>query len=427
MRLSSVYTGVDYSRYDAALVLSITALTAIITSYTLLTGFREVDVYVFQEYASSILHGYVPYRDFTVEFPPCALIFYVIPGLVSLGDPGYFYSYAIETSVFVVLTFVLSLKMLGKVADDRAKIVFSVFFGVFLCIYLTNLVWKFDIFPVFFTCLGVYLFLHGNCRIAYLAVVFASLIKFYPAIVLLFFLACDLCRRDREGNRSALEGVAVSAVALVAAMAPFLIAGVSAGDLASMFAFHSERGFQIESTVGVAVQFLSDLGIGDYEVVPNHGTFDVVSPVTDMLSPIWHYVTAAAVISILAYIFFLFRERGLPADRAERMWFMSAAVSLLLLTFMLTNKVFSTQYLAWIVPWVFFIGISRCHGRMAVIGPLFIVAEILSVFRFDEFPALFHAMFVIRALVLVAMVWMTASAMYGDGCRGNPCTASTGD
>src|SRR5439155_20105493 len=49
-----------------------------------------VDTPVYEKYGDAMLRGDVPYRDFTVEYPPGALPVFVAPALGNEGEPGAF-------------------------------------------------------------------------------------------------------------------------------------------------------------------------------------------------------------------------------------------------------------------------------------------------------------------------------------------------
>src|SRR5690242_10483528 len=84
---ASWFRQADWSPRAAALV-SAGALLALGASWTLLhTGFwgrgQIVDTPVYQAYGDAVEGGAVPYRDFSLEYPPGALPVFVVPSLLS--------------------------------------------------------------------------------------------------------------------------------------------------------------------------------------------------------------------------------------------------------------------------------------------------------------------------------------------------------
>ena len=65
------------------------------------TQYSSVGLYY--NYASAIMDGSFPYRDFTVEYPPFALFFFILPRLFSSSFMFYEIAFLVEISLFFLL------------------------------------------------------------------------------------------------------------------------------------------------------------------------------------------------------------------------------------------------------------------------------------------------------------------------------------
>ena len=53
------------------------------------------------DFASKVLEGSLPYRDFALEYPPFALLFFIIPRLITSNYWTYAVFYRVEVFIFV--------------------------------------------------------------------------------------------------------------------------------------------------------------------------------------------------------------------------------------------------------------------------------------------------------------------------------------
>src|SRR5262249_25657491 len=70
------------------IAIAIQVLLALATTLVKLnSGTDDTDIYY--RYASMTWYGKVPYRDFHVEYPPLALVLFLVPRLVAQGVTSY--------------------------------------------------------------------------------------------------------------------------------------------------------------------------------------------------------------------------------------------------------------------------------------------------------------------------------------------------
>lgn len=376
-------------------------------------SFREIDVYVFYQYAQNIDAGLVPYRDFSIEFPPVAVLFYYIPYLFSSVQDGYVLAFAALVTVFVFLTFLFGLLLMKRLSIGlEMQMVYVIAFLYFIHRYYLNLAGKFDIFVVFFALLAVLLFIEGRRTWAYAVVAFAALIKFYPGLIMLLFLVYDCTRIRADGREPVIRGIAAAVAVGVISILPFLAMGASFYDMFGWLAFHSDRGFQVESTVAVLVQFFGDHGIGSYTLVERYHTYDVSSPLTDALSLYWTPVVFVMLALFLLSIAMFIRRNGFGDGIYDKAYLAVLGTLGAILLFVYTNKVFSTQYLMWFLPWMLVLGAFRTIQEEVFLSVAFMASVYVA--RFTG-STLFSTYFFIRALILAMVIAYILKLVLRDG------------
>ncbi|MDR0523963.1 MAG: DUF2029 domain-containing protein [Candidatus Methanoplasma sp.] len=364
--------------------------------------------------------GMIPYRDFVFEFPPLAMLIFLAPALFASGLSSYSYLYGLEMIGFALLAMCFSMKMADRLGLDK-----SIAGALFLLFVLAGqmIIGKFDIVAAAAVTASLYFCSKKRYGVAAALMTAGALIKIYPgALIPLIFVAIwfdsDASRRWRA---TAVALASCAAVALLA-FVPLFLSSVSFGEATSFMGFHSDRGFQIESTVAVAIQALGQLGLTDFHLAYSHSTYDVVSPIADALLPYGMPACIALVAATLAFA--AFNERRLRRAGSEggihmRMVLYSAMV---MIAFMLSNKVFSTQYVVWLYPLLPIIVLAR-EGKMRIaLAAVSLSAVFLSIMIFwvGHLSAAFPAVNIVRDAMLVilfAQALLMARAGVGAGSR----------
>ena len=131
----------------------------------------------------------------------------------------------------------------------------------------------------------------------------------------------------------------------------------------------NSRGFHVESTIGVLIQFFGNLGAWEYTIVSAASTFDVRNFITEALAPAWTYFVIAVMALTVALVIrhaYSTHKEGLTLEN------LSLYMGVLVLTFILSNKVFSTQYMMWLLP-LFFYPLMKKGGRGPVLYGLLVL------------------------------------------------------
>jgi hypothetical protein len=155
-----------------------------------------------------------------------------------------------------------------------------------------------------------------------------------------------------------LAGRALLLAALIlGVLLPFYV--TSGNDCLSFLRYHRARGLEVESVWSCAPLLLHVLG-RPAEVAYSFGSVNVISPLTPLLTGLAPVATAALLLAATAGLLLRARRLAAAEDRpadgttlAQRYPAEFAAFALLfLMLFVATNKVFSPQYLLWLLPLV---------------------------------------------------------------------------
>jgi uncharacterized membrane protein len=311
-----------------------------------------IDTPVYQRYGDAMLGGEVPYRDFSLEYPPGALPAFILPSLA----PEEHYR-----SAFEALMVILGLAMVGLVAltltrlgASRGRVVLgSALTGIAPLVLGSVILTRYDLWPALLTVGALAALVSGRERLGLGILGLAVAAKLWPAAI--FPLALVYVSR-RGGGRAALGAAAVFVLVLAAAFVPF--AALSPEGLADSLSRQTERPLQVES-LGSSLLLAADQA-GDYEptVVSSFGSQNLTGELPDALATVLTILQALAVVGV--WILFATR-RGYPEE-------LTAASAAAVAAFIAFGKVLSPQFLIWLVPLV-----------PLVLGPLGLVAAGLFV------------------------------------------------
>jgi hypothetical protein len=348
--------------HDRRSVLALFALAWVISRCGILYSVDpdESDVELYFRYAvQGVDNHQVPYRDFTVEYPPVAYWFIALPRWIdaspvpagtfdhplkeSAAFHRYGYLYEGQAVICDLLAFVLLLAMARRRWPEHL-----IPLGVgYLAV--TTFLW-----PVMFTRLDIgltallmgwaWLWLKagdgsasaGRSRLASYAVLGLSIsFKLIPVLMTPFLLLAEL-RSPRPWRQTAQAVLVLATSALV----PFAIHLPSAGaDVGKLFSYHGQRGIQVESLYASVLALSTAMPL---ELELSFGSWNVV---TDWTPALKHCSTLLLLAFLAALgLWSLFEGRRFTRERAF------CAACLALGGAVILAKVLSPQYFVWALP-----------------------------------------------------------------------------
>ncbi|MEM3341313.1 MAG: hypothetical protein QW728_01335 [Thermoplasmata archaeon] len=304
---------------------------------------------LYHHYADLVFEGKIPYRDFTVEYPQLAILIFLIPKIVCVVSGNE----ALYRPVYVTMTFAADMvnvflvyrltemyltyygprqRVLSRKTgnhndfgeenlepDQRRVFELSLIYaGSPIAAYLS--LYRYDVFVILLVLIALNIFMkrifflqcgivtaHCSTAPAWILLGFAACLKWYPALLAIPFFSAEFIDK-KKAFRMATLFVAV----VIAVMLPFIL--LSPEGFLNSYTFHFSR-------------------------YPNRGS--ILVPITTFLGldrNALNKVSLVIMLSLLAIIsFYSFKH---PQKILQ-------SSSMLVITFVLFNKVFSTQFVLW--------------------------------------------------------------------------------
>lgn len=290
-----------------------------------------------------------PFHALPYEYPMLTLI----PFTLSLLVPMHFFQIAFAFWMLVVAALVYL--VLLKWRSRRAALVYA-----FLLVVggWGTMAGRFDIIPSALTLFAVICAMKKHWNWAFVLLALAVLYKFYPVVLLVPFLIAqqkDSTLPWKSWRRLIPLGVFV--VACVVVMGISLMLSVE-GTL-SPFSYFSTRPIQVESLPASLLWIISLIFAKPAQYVYTFGSLNMLASGARVMSLL---ATLAELVGIL-YVFWLQWRSKID---------LATASLLTLLVVMVTSKVFSPQYLIWVIPLVAYVGEDRrwwviCWGLIGLL------------------------------------------------------------
>jgi hypothetical protein len=396
----------------------------------------EADERLYLEYSDLLLHGHAdmayvaerqndaamndpsraplrpfPYRDVRVEYPPLAFLTMLPPALISSTYPAYRRGFIAYMLLLHFLNLWLAWKLLrpqlaaAQDVEERARTVGRTLYWslAFFAALGTVVVTRMDHGAVTWTLLGLIAFQHAQSSVGRKRLQWAAACGLLAALGVMTKIVPGLCAVAaaalwlRSGAPDRLRCVlacagtgALTLLALNAAMFAW------AGDrYLDTYRYHALRGVQLESLYAGLLLLLHPFGLAMH-IDESFGSTNLASAATGVIKPL------SLALFVLGSAWLLARRRFTPDALSA-----TVLTIALLLLFMLTNRVFSPQYVIWIAAPVVVLAAHQPEQRR--LFGLFIFAVLLSQLLYPRgYPVLkaFHpvAVFVlnVRNLTLVA-------------------------
>jgi uncharacterized membrane protein len=347
-----------------------------------------VDWPTYRNYGDAIWnHGFVPYRDFAVEYPPGAIAMFILPSA--------FHNYA---AAFAWEMAGCGLVLIAVVTAIRPAAAFYVALAPVLAGSL--ILSRFDLWPALLTVAALAALLRERHRLGWGLLGAAVAAKLWPLVLVPLVLAWSY----RAGRiRAALVGLAVVAAAFV----PFAI--VAPHGVWDSLRGQASRPLQIES-LGASLF----TAFGHPTVISSHGSQNVAG----------HGGVAAFFallqIAVLIALWVAFARGPATGDRLLR--YSAASVC----AFIAFGKVLSPQFLLWLIPLVPLVRGRRGLAATGLLTMALVLTQVWFPRHYWDYVYVFHnaGAVVARNLTLVALlvvlVWPVRFAERGAMPHSQP-------
>jgi hypothetical protein len=301
-------------------------------------NFEIIDTAIYQRYGDHIVGGRVPYRDFALEYPPGSIPAFVAPELTAQrGDFGtYGHSFEKWAAAWglatVVLVGVALLALRLPFVDAAGGLALAAVSPLLLGNVMLS---RFDLLPAALATGAVAALLHRRDRLAAVVLAAAICVKLYPAVLVPLGVAWVWRRRSRD---AAVRWLGIVVAVCAAVFIPFAV--LSPGGLVHSFGTQLGRPLQLESLGSAILIAMHHVAHVHLVVVSDHGSQNLENRTADAIGIV------SSVVQVLAIIGICFAFARGPATRDRLVVACAGAVA----AFIAFGKVFSPQYMIWLVP-----------------------------------------------------------------------------
>ena len=281
------------------------------------------------------------------EYPPLTLLLFSLPLLAPVAF--YQVAFALLMSLLVILVYALLLRY----GVPGAAIAFLFFLIIGACALVPM---RYDLLPAALTLMSLIAARRGRWMLAYIALALGVLLKIYPILLLpalfiaeqqskerfyrpadssLAHMPRDLYRTLRGGTRWQWRNCLLFFVMIIGITGIFALLDFNNAVL-SQLDYFLKRPIQIESSAA-SLLWLAHLGGVNWRIVYDFGSINIYTILNDLLSPSF---TLLFLLGVL-YVYWMQWQQRLTVTRT---------MIALTLVFISTGKVFSPQYLIWLIP-----------------------------------------------------------------------------
>jgi Glycosyltransferase family 87 len=345
----------------------------------------------FDRYGEAVKAGEIPYRDFSLEYPPGAIAAIVPPAFVP--DVSYTRAFrTLEASFGALLVLVVALLRTSASAGGDVARLGSV---ALLPLFLGPIVsYRFDLWPSLLVVVAIACVGSGRFRSGGFALGVAVAAKLYPALLV---VPLGVVAHRRGGLRRA---AAWAVAGFLLFMLPFSL--IAPGGVRFSLTQQLGRKLQIESIGGSIVAAIGAIRGRGVSTRFEDGAWNVHAAGAHWIQSALALVGIALAIGVC---WFVFRSR----QRIDPL----PAYALLVAVVLVFSNVLSPQYLVWLVPLV---ALMRGVIAYAVAG-LLVLAEVISRVLYPSHyealvalhPAEVSLLVTRNALVLIAAVLLAYS------------------
>ncbi|TMC06746.1 MAG: DUF2029 domain-containing protein [Chloroflexi bacterium] len=296
------------------------------------SAFGHGDITEYHRYAQAFWLGSPPLRALPAEYPLLSLVPFTLTLLPPLHD------YVSVFALWMLGLFVAGYFAIRRHDSARAAEVC----GVYLALgCFATVLGRFDLVPAAATVVAYWAARERRFTLAYAMLALGAALKLYPVllvpiVVLEQYRALDLHPLRVAPPRPVVRGVALVGGVIVAAFG--IAAVLEPGGWLGPFVYNASRPLQVES-VSASLLWLS--GAFGLHVAPDHSfhSYNLVG-------------SAARELSLLADVGLVGGCLWVYWQQLNRRMAFGRALTVCLLVIVCTDRVFSPQYLMWVVPMV---------------------------------------------------------------------------
>ena len=320
-----------HARERAALAALVAVLLGSLVLY-MHSAYGHGDITLYHRYAQAFWLGWPPFRSLPAEYPLLSLIPFTLTLVPPLPD------YVSVFAIWMLALFAAGFAVLRRREGGRVAEVC----GVYLALgCFATVLGRFDLVPAAATVLAYWAARERRFTLAYGLLAVGTLLKLYPLFLVPVLVLEQYRTLGLHPLRVTPPGPVVRNVALFAgavAGAFAISALLNPGGWLGPFTYNAGRPLQVES-VPASLLWLS--GLLGLHVAPDHSFHSY-----NMVGAIAHELSVLAELGLVAgclWVYWLQLNGRIGFGRA---------LTLCLLIVVCSNRVFSPQYLMWVIPMI---------------------------------------------------------------------------
>lgn len=320
------------------------------------------DLKLYFEYSQKLFEGRVPFKDYLIEYPPAAFYLMAVPYFFAKTFPLYKFLFSVFVAINIItvcIHFFYKKQWLNN----------AIVFASLLCLPSEIIYQRIDSFLGVLVFWNIIMLLNKKYIAMGIFLGIAISIKFIPIILIPLLI---IALRKKKIIYQTLLSWSMTIIIL---LIPFFLSDAPTQNLLNFWTYNQTRGIQLESSWSSLTMVLEN---SKYPVSlhDSHNSLDIQSPYKNMLTKI-------AMLSIICYLLFIYYFAY-----KKKIKNLAALYFLTLCGFIILNKVFSPQYLLWIV-FIFPLAIQtfsfkdKCAIILSFLAVLFLTHLILPYYYLD--------------------------------------------
>ncbi|MBT4511740.1 MAG: DUF2029 domain-containing protein [Chloroflexi bacterium] len=332
---------------------------------------------LYYSYANQIFDGDLPYQDFDIEYAPLSLPLFLLPRLLAQSDLNYHIVFAAQMLIFDLVGLMVIASLTKRFGYSLWGVL--TFYTIGLLALGPTVIDHFDLAASIMVLLAFYCVVRGWNSISWMMLALGTMIKIFPIVIVPIFALYLLWRKE---YRDILKGGMAFAFTLIVVSIPCMI--IDAGGYIDSFTYHSDRGLQAESTYSSLI-FLGDFwGITTIETdfIDKAGSWDMITPLADTfanIAPLIVFLSLALVYG--AYTQKRWRPGQLDAEIQHKNLITYSTLALII--FLITNKVFSPQYVIWLYPLIPIIAVRWKSVLIVFFAAIALATQYIFSYHYD--------------------------------------------
>jgi uncharacterized membrane protein len=326
---------------------------------------RIVDTGLYEDYGDRMVAGELPYRDFSLEYPPGALLAFLAPEI--WGDyVGTFEFLMLLLGFATVAATAFTLAAAG--ATDRTLYAAVALTGIGPLLIGPVILSRFDLWPVVLVSASLAAFAGERSKLGFGLLGGAVAVKLYPLVLLP--LAFMFAWR-RWGRREASLGLGIFGGVLLAVAGPFLL--LAPDGVVDSVTRQTERPLQLESLGSSILLAAHRMHVYDNAVVvTTHGSQNLFGSLPDTFATVQTLLQALAI----AGVWLVFAR----SDRSPTSFLIASAGAVT--AFVAFGKVLSPQFMIWLIPLLPLVLLRRGYLQAGLFAAALVVTQLWFPYRY---------------------------------------------